>query len=72
MEGQAVVDLGGAAAHPEFAGNDLFVETHGFVRKLEDSPNPSDGHHEFGNAETYFLVGAALGKAMARLCGAKN
>ena len=56
-----------AAARPEFAGNVLFVETHDFVRKPEDSPNPGHGHHEFGNAETYFLVGDALGKGMLRL-----
>ncbi len=56
-----------AATHPEFAGNVVFVPTHDFVRKSEDSPNPGHAHHEFGNAETYFLVGDALGKAMARL-----
>ena len=59
------------AALPEFKGNVLFVETHDFVRKPEDSPNPGHGHHEFGNAETYFLVGDALGKGMAQLCGKK-
>ena len=56
-----------AAARPEFAGNVAFAETHDFVRKPEDSPNPGHGHHEFGNAETYFLVGDALGKAMLSL-----
>jgi hypothetical protein len=56
-----------AANSPEFAGNVLFVPTHDFVRKPEDSPNPSHGHHEFGNAETYFLVGDALGKGMLKL-----
>ncbi|MBS0198178.1 MAG: hypothetical protein JSR77_15600 [Planctomycetes bacterium] len=56
-----------AAARPEFAGNVLFVPTHDFVRKPEDSPNPGHGHHEFGNAETYFLVGDALGKGMLSL-----
>jgi hypothetical protein len=56
-----------AAARPEFAGSVLFVETHDFVRRPEDSPNPGHGHHEFGNAETYFLVGDALGKGMIRL-----
>jgi hypothetical protein len=60
-----------AAATPEFKANVLFVETHDFVRKSEDSPNPSHGHHEFGNAETYFLIGDALGKGMAQLCGKK-
>jgi hypothetical protein len=56
-----------AAARAEFAGTVAFVETHDFVRKPEDSPNPTHGHHEFGNAETYFLVGDALGKAMVEL-----
>jgi Carbohydrate esterase, sialic acid-specific acetylesterase len=57
-----------AAARPEFQGTVLFVETHDFVRKPEDSPKPGHGHHEFGNAETYFLVGDALGTAMKLLC----
>ena len=52
---------------PEFQGSVLFVETHDFVRRPEDSPNPSHGHHEYGNAETYFLVGDALGKGMMKL-----
>ena len=56
-----------AAERPEFKGSVQFVETHDFVRKAEDSPNPGHGHHEFGNAETYFLVGDALGKAMLKL-----
>ncbi len=56
-----------AAGHRELRGNVLFVETHDFVRKPENSPNPGHGHHEFGNAETYFLVGDALGKAMVKL-----
>ncbi len=56
-----------AAARPEFAGNVLCVATHDFVRKPEDSPNPGHGHHEFGNAETYLLVGEALGKGMVKL-----
>ena len=56
-----------AATRPEFDGNVVFVPTHDFVRKPEDSPNPGHGHHEFGNAETYFLVGDALGRAMRDL-----
>ncbi|MCE9609840.1 MAG: sialate O-acetylesterase [Chthoniobacter sp.] len=56
-----------AAAQPEFKGNTLFVETRDFVRKPEDSPHPTHGHHEFGNAETYFLVGDAMGKGMLKL-----
>jgi hypothetical protein len=57
----------GAAARPEFQGNVLFVPTRDFVRPATESPNPTHGHHEFGNAETYFLVGDALGKGMVRL-----
>lgn len=56
-----------AAAKPEFKGNVLFVETRDFVRGPEESPNPAHGHHEFGNAETYFLVGDALAKGMLKL-----
>lgn len=56
-----------ACARSEFKGNVLFVETHDFVRRAEDSPNPGHGHHEFGNAETYFLVGEALGQGMKTL-----
>jgi len=57
----------GAAARPEFKGKVRFVETHNFVRKPEDSPCPGHGHHEFANAETYFLVGNALGQGMKKL-----
>jgi hypothetical protein len=56
-----------AAAHPDLAGTVVFVPTRDFVRLPQDSPNPGHGHHEFGNAETYFLVGDALGKAMVTL-----
>lgn len=56
-----------AASRSEFAGNVIYVPTHDFVRKAEDSPNVGHGHHEFGNAETYFLVGDALGKGMLKL-----
>jgi hypothetical protein len=44
-----------------------FAETRDFVRKPENSPNPGHGHHEFGNAETYLLVGDSLAKAMIAL-----
>ncbi|MGC4006665.1 MAG: sialate O-acetylesterase [Pirellulales bacterium] len=57
-----------AAKRQKFRGNVAFVETRDFVRPAAESPNPSHGHHEFGNAETYFLVGDALGKAMRDLC----
>lgn len=57
----------GAAAHKEFAGTVQFVETHEFVRPAEESPCPGHGHHEFANAETYLLVGDALGQGLKRL-----
>ena len=56
-----------AAEKPEFKGTVKLVETGDFVRKPEDSPHPGHVHHEYGNAETYFLVGDALGKAMLTL-----
>jgi len=60
----------GAAASPEFKGTVAFVETHDFVRKPEESPCPGHGHHEFANAETYFLVGKALGEGMRQMLAA--
>jgi len=62
----------GAAATPEFKGTVLFVETHDFVRKPEESPCPGHGHHEFANAETYFLVGKALAGGMRSLLAATS
>lgn len=56
-----------AASRMEFKDNVLFVPTRDFVRPANESPNPGHGHHEFGNAETYFLVGEALGKGMVQL-----
>ena len=55
------------AKRPEFKGTVQFVETRNFVRPAKESPHPGHGHHEFGNAETYFLVGDALGEAMKAL-----
>ena len=63
-EAQAAV-----AERPEFKDDVVFVPTRAFVRKAADSPNPGHGHHEFGNAETYFLVGDALGKAAVQMAG---
>jgi len=45
----------------------LFVKTTAFARPPELSPNPSHGHHWFGNAESYFLIGDALGEGMKTL-----
>ncbi len=58
-----------AAARSEFEGRVAFVKTTSFARPAEDSPNTGHGHHWFGNAESYFLIGDALGKAMLKLTG---
>ena len=47
--------------------NAVFVETASFARPAELSPNTGHGHHWFGNAESYFLVGDALGKAAVKM-----
>lgn len=52
----------------EKISNAFFVKTQQFARPKELSPNISHGHHWFGNAESYFLIGDALGKAAVRLC----
>jgi hypothetical protein len=54
--------------------NALFINTQDFARPAELSPNPGHGHHWFGNAESYFLIGNALGEGMKKLLsdGAKK
>ena len=44
-----------------------FISTTAFARPKEQSPNVGHGHHWFGNAESYFLIGDALGKGMVDL-----
>jgi hypothetical protein len=61
-----------AAAHKEFAGTVKFVKTARFARPAEDSPNKGHGHHWFGNAESYFLIGDALGRGMLELLDPKR
>lgn len=58
-----------AAEREEFNGSVCFVSTTGFARLKEDSPNVGHGHHWFGNAESYFLIGDALGRAMLEQLG---
>lgn len=47
--------------------NVSYVPTASFARDAKDSPNVTHLHHWFGNAESYFLVGDALGRAMVDL-----
>jgi alpha-galactosidase len=54
------------AQRPEFKGTAKFVPTWDFQRDEKDSPG-GGAHHEWDNAETYFLVGDALGEGMLKL-----
>ncbi|MEZ5302013.1 MAG: sialate O-acetylesterase [Verrucomicrobiales bacterium] len=54
------------AKHPEFAGNVATADTLGYWRAIGDSP-VSQNHHYNRNAETFMLVGDALGRAMVGL-----
>ena len=44
-----------------------FVPTSAFLRAAKDSPNCGHGHHWFGNAESYLLIGDALGAALVEM-----
>lgn len=57
-----------AASRPEFRGTVAFVGTRSFWRPKEQSPN-GQGYHWNSNAETYYLIGEAMGEAMKRLSG---
>jgi len=52
--------------YPEFAGNVKTVEIRKFWRAVEVSPR-NQGYHYNRNAETYMLVGDALGRGMVKL-----
>jgi len=63
MRAQAAV-----AQYAEFRGNVAFVGTRDFYRPPEQSPS-RQGYHWNSNAETYYLIGTAMGEAMKTLCG---
>jgi len=66
MKAQAAV-----AEYPEFKGNVAFVETKDFWRTAEVSPRPQNYHWNC-NAETYYLIGNAMGEAMKKLLAGKS
>lgn len=66
MKAQAAV-----AERQEFQGNVAFVGTKAFWRPQEVSPS-GQGYHWNTNAETYYLIGEAMGRAMAEFCKASN
>jgi hypothetical protein len=57
--------------YPEFTGNVKTVEARGFWRDSSVSPSAVGYHYNF-NAETYLLVGDALGRAMIGLQSASG
>lgn len=63
MKAQAAV-----AQIPEFKANVAFVGTKAFFRSKEVSPS-GQAYHWNNNAETYFLIGDSMGKAMIKLLG---
>lgn len=65
MKAQAAV-----AELPEFQGDVAFVGTKSFWRNKEESPS-AQGYHWNTNAETYYLIGEAMGKSMLRLLSSK-
>lgn len=62
MRAQAAV-----AERDEFRGKVAFVGTKDFYRPPEESPS-GQGYHWNSNAETYYLIGSAMGEAMKKLC----
>jgi hypothetical protein len=62
MKAQAAV-----AEYPEFKGNVAFVKTQHFWRAESESP-AKQGYHWNCNAETYYRIGDAMGRAMVKLC----
>ncbi len=60
--------VGDAEKHPDFKGTVASVDTRDFWREVDQSPKGEDYHYN-RNAETYLLIGDALGRAMVRLHG---
>ena len=67
---KAQLAVGDAKQHPEYAGNVASVDTRDFWREVDESPTNQDYHYN-RNAETYLLIGDALGRAMVGLLGGK-
>ncbi|MCH7227085.1 hypothetical protein [Haloferula sp. A504] len=62
----AQMAVGDPRKHPKFAGTVASVDTRPFYRPPAQSPRNQSFHYH-GNAETYMLVGEAMGKAMVEL-----
>lgn len=57
--------------YPEFAGNVLTVETRDYWKDVSVSPS-GQGYHYNRNAETYMMVGDALGRGMVKILNENN
>ncbi|MEE2888560.1 MAG: sialate O-acetylesterase, partial [Planctomycetota bacterium] len=64
----AQMAVGDPRKHPEFAGTVTSVDIRDFWREVEESPRSQDYHYN-RNAESYMLIGEAIGRAMVRLRG---
>ena len=67
---KAQMAVGDVKQHPEYAGTVASVDTRDFWREIDESPRNQDYHYH-RNAETYMLIGDALGRAMVGLLGGK-
>ena len=67
---KAQLAVGDAKQHSEYADNVASVDTRDFWREVDESPTNQDYHYN-RNAETYMLIGDALGRAMVGLQGGK-
>ena len=69
---QAQLNVDGSTGkYPEFAGNVKTMEARGYWRDTTISPS-GQGYHYNWNAETYLLVGDALGRGMVELLSADD
>lgn len=67
---QAQLNVADPERHPELAGTVKTIDARPFWRPAGMSPK-NQGYHYHHNAETYMLVGDALGRAMVELKGGK-
>jgi len=67
----AQMAVGDPAQHSQYAGTVSSVDTTNYWRDASESPT-STGYHYNHNAETYLLVGDALGRAMVDMLGEES
>lgn len=65
---KAQLSVGDEQLHPEYTGTVASVDTRNFWRGVAQSPTNQDYHYN-RNAETYMLIGDALGRTMVKLQG---